>query len=192
VADLGPRRGVHESADAAVEDLRAQVSATYVAAAGPSARVVDAGRRGVLVAWLDTLLPGDEHWPPASAASAADHVDATAHAVPALRGPLLAALDALQDAAAERERVARFEELPATARAALLASLEAGPHRLIAGIVWELACEAYYRDPEVLAVLERRTGFAAARAAVGWELERFAPELVASVAARPAAYLEVR
>ena len=63
--------------------------------------------------------------------------------------------------------------------------------RLIAAIVWELACEAYYRDPVVLATLERRTGFGAAQATVGWELERFAPELIASVAERPATYVEV-
>jgi hypothetical protein len=191
VADLGPRRGVHESADARVEDLRAQVSASYVPAGGPSARVVDTARRGALVAWLDTLLPGDEHWPPASAAGAADHVDATAHAVPALRGPLLGALDSLGTAAAEREHAASFEELSATARADLVASLDAGPHRLIAAIVWELACEAYYRDPTVLATLDRRTGFGAAQATVGWELERFTPELVTSVAERPATYVQV-
>jgi hypothetical protein len=181
---------VHEHADAGVEELRAQVSAAYVPSAAPSALVVDAARRGALVEWLDTLLPGDDHWPPASSAGAADHVDATAHAVPAMRAPLLAALDAL-GAAAERGGTASFEQLSASERADLVAALQDGPHRLIAGIVWELACEAYYRDPSVLATLERRTSFSAAQATVGWELERFAPELVASVAARPATYLEV-
>ncbi|MDW5598790.1 hypothetical protein VSS74_30810, partial [Conexibacter stalactiti] len=105
---------------------------------------------------------------------------------------LLAAVDALDALAAARHGgAASAAALEPAQLTALLAELAAGPHADAFDVVWELACEAYYRDPATQPALLRRTGFSAAQATVGWELEPFEEALTHGVAARAATWVEV-
>lgn len=186
-----PHRGVHEAAVAQVDEVRASLGQAFVPRGGPSRRVFDPARRAVLDAWVAALLPGDGPWPPAAVTHAADHVDATAHKAPPLRPLLLAAVDALAALAAQRHDGATAASLASDQLAELLRELSAGPHADAFDVVWELACEAYYRDPATQPALAARTGFSAAQATVGWELEPFEEALTHAVASRPSTYVEV-
>jgi hypothetical protein len=127
-------------------------------------RILDAPAIGVLTAWVDALVPGDAHWPPASATPAVGYIDAMLARDPVLRPGVQAALATLGDAG--------FTELDGPGRAAALRELEASSPALFFAVL-EMTLEAYYRDPAVDAVVEARTGFRSRRTMTGTPLPPF-------------------
>jgi hypothetical protein len=106
---------------------------------------------GVLVALLDTLLPGDGgEWPAAGALGLA----VRCREVAALSGGGVAALAEVLAALPEG-----FAEQDAESRAAALRAVEAARPEAFERVL-AAACGAYYTDARVQAVLARRTGYA--------------------------------
>ena len=127
-------------------------------------QVLDARAIGVLTAWVDTLVPGDAHWPPASATPVAGYIDAMLARDPALQPGVEAALAELD--------AAGFTGLDGTGRAAALRELESSVGGVFSAVL-EMTLEAYYRDPAVEAVVEERTGFRSRRTMAGTPLPPF-------------------
>jgi hypothetical protein len=176
---------VHEAAIVAA-DFRTLVGRVYLSpeAALAAPRILDPDRTRVLSALVDELIPGDEHWPPASATDAVRYIDAMAFSVPALRPILIRGIDRLAEWARERFGTA-FEELQPDSRLELTRELELENPDGVFELVFELTCEAYYRDERVLEVLEQQTGFSAPAAMVGWEMEPFDDTLLDRVRQLP-------
>lgn len=131
-------------------------------------QVLDACAIALLTAWVDRLVPGDEHWPSASATDAVAYIDAMLRSAPAIAPGVLVALGRLRDAG--------FAALDAEARTALLREIESSPELGdVFRSVLEMTLEAYYRDPAVEAVVEARTGFRSRRTMVGTPLAPFDP-----------------
>jgi hypothetical protein len=169
--------------------LGADLGRAYVppAEVGPFS-VLDPGRAASLEALVDTLVPGNEHWPTASAAGAAAYVDATAARVPRLRGPLLRGVDALEGRA--RGRCGRpLSECTQAERSALAAELEASERELFS-LVLELTMEAYYRDPAVLEVVRERTAYDPGVPLRGTGMLPFEPALLDRVRRMPQRFPE--
>jgi hypothetical protein len=129
-------------------------------------RVLDAGAVAILTAWVERLVPGDEHWPSAASTPAVAYIDAMLQRAPAVQPAVLAAIAAL----AERN----FLALGTGERVAALQALEASEE--LGGVfasVLEMTLEAYYRDPAVEAVVRERTGFDTRLTMVGTPLPPF-------------------
>jgi gluconate 2-dehydrogenase subunit 3-like protein len=146
-------------------------------------QVLDAGAQAVLTAWVDRLVPGDAHWPPASATPAVGYIDAMLRRAPAVQPAVLAAVEALAaqgfPALGEDEQVAALQALEASERfGAIFRS------------VLEMTLEAYYRDPAVEAVVRERTGFDSRVAMVGTPLPPFDESRLQRVRALPPRYRE--
>ncbi len=143
--------------------------------------VLDAHELAVLGAWVDRLVPGDAHWPPASATPAVAYIDAMLDRAPAARPPIRAALARLADrdltALGDDDRDAALHELEASA--------EHGP---AFRAVLEMTLEAYYRDPAVERVVADRTGFHSGRPMVGTPMAPFDEARVDRVRALPPRY----
>ncbi len=185
------RRGVHEAPSVRAEDFHHALGRAYVdaATASTSRAVLDEPRRAVLSAWVETLIPGNAHWPSAAETDAVGYIDATAFAAPALRSIVLLGIDRLEALVRERHGAEMsFPALAAEQRRDLLAQLETlNPNRAFE-LVLELTFEAYYRDERVLAALERRTGFSAREAMHGREMEPFDAAALQRVRALPPRY----
>ena len=144
-------------------------------------RVLDDGERAILRAWVDRLVPGDEHWPPASATPAVGYIDALADRAPAVQPALRAALAWLGERG--------FAGLGVDAQVATLRELEAhAAHAAAFRSVLEMTLEAYYRDPGVEAVVEERTGFRSRLPMTGTPLPPFDPARLARVRDLPPRY----
>lgn len=192
---MAERRGVHEAAAAQVTDFHAELGQAYIdeARAKQSRAILDPERERTLSAWVDTLIPADDHWPSAAETDALGYIDATALAVPRLRATLLRGIDRLEALSAERPGSSvRFADLESQDRHALLARLEELNPGGVFELVLELTFEAYYRDERVIAALERRTGFSTERAMHGWEMEPFDETALERVRALPPRYRIVR
>jgi hypothetical protein len=185
------RRGVHEAPSVLAEDFHHALGRAYVdaATASTSRTVLDESRRAVLAAWVETLIPGNEHWPSASETNALGYIDATIFAAPELRCIVLLGIDRLEALGRESHGEEKsFADLSSDQRRELLTRLEAlNPERAFE-LVLELTFEAYYRDEQVLAVLERRTGFSAQEAMHGREMEPFDAAVLDRVRALPPRY----
>lgn len=141
-------------------------------------KVLDAGERALLTAWVDRLVPGDGTWPPASATPVVGYIDALADRAPAIVAPLRAALAWL----AERD----LPSLRTDDQVAVLRDLEAHPGLgAVFRAVLEMTLEAYYRDPAVEAIVRERTGFDARIPTVGTPMAPFDPARLERVRALP-------
>jgi hypothetical protein len=143
--------------------------------------VLDAGELAILRAWVDRLVPGDAHWPPASATPAVGYIDAMLDRAPAARPPIRGALARLADrgltALGDDDRDALLRELES--------SEEHGP---AFRAVLDMTLEAYYRDPAVEEVVEARTGFRSRLPMVGTPMAPFDEARVDRVRALPPRY----
>jgi hypothetical protein len=161
----------------------ADAGGVYVAPdeVGDEPRVLDARAVVLLTAWVDRLVPGDEHWPPASATPVVGYIDAVIERAPWIAPPVLGAIARLDDAG--------FGALDADGRVAVLRELEASPeHGDAFRSVLEMTLEAYYRDPVVEAVVRRRTGFDSRRTLAGSPMPPFDPSRLARVRDLPPRY----
>ena len=143
--------------------------------------VLDPRELAVLAAWVDRLVPGDAHWPPAGATPAVAYIDAMLARAPAARPPIRAALARLAD----RDLTALGDEDRDAELRALEASSEHGP---AFRAVLEMTLEAYYRDPAVEQVVEARTGFDSRRPMIGTPMAPFDEARVDRVRALPPRY----
>lgn len=151
------RRGVHESASVTISDFSAALRGRYVSPDDATEyRVLDPVRARVAEAIVDTLIPGDDAWPPASQTGAATYLDASAHASPGLRPLLLRAIDNVTERATERG--GDLADLDADQREMVLADLEASDPSAF-GMLFELTAEAYYRSKLVRVPLRERAGY---------------------------------
>jgi hypothetical protein len=144
-------------------------------------QLLDADAQAILELWVDRLVPGNEHWPPASATPAIAYIDAMLRREPAAAPGVLAAVARLAQTG--------FAGADADGRAAALRELEASPD--LAGAfaaVLEMTLEAYYRDPAVEAVVRERTGFDSRRTMTGTPLPPFDPGRLARVRSLPPRY----
>jgi len=130
---------------------------------------------GWLVPVLDTLLPANGELPAAGAMGLVGEVLLDAQWAP----EFAESLDWLS------------ERLPATfaasgldERVEVLSALETAEPRIFANIV-NLAYNAYYTNPQVLALIERESGFTATPPQPGgYELEPFDPAILATISQR--------
>jgi hypothetical protein len=172
--------------------LTFELGQTYVAPgeAPPRFTVLDERRARTLAAWADALVPGDEHWPSASAAAAAQYADASAGRSPLQRRALRAAVDAVDAALLAAGETRALDELDLGARVEILQAVER-EHGQLFTLVLELVYEGYYRDPDVQAVVEARTGFQVDVPVHGMRLEPFDESQLDAMRARSAAWREV-
>jgi hypothetical protein len=176
---------VHEAASV-TQDFHDELGPTYVdpAQARVSRAVLDDPRRCTLEAWVETLVPADEHWPSAAETDAVGYIDATVLAATSLRPILIRGLDQLEAFSHARFSTG-FADLSGDNRHDVLQEFEAlNPDRVFE-LVLELTLEAYYRDEHVLSVLERRTGFSIERSMQGWPMESFDLSLLSRVRRLP-------
>ncbi len=160
----------------------ADAGGAYVAPEDVAApRVLDAGELAILSGWVDRLVPGDAHWPPATATPAVGYIDALMDRAPAIAPAVRTALAWL----AGRD----FTALPTDEQVAVLRELEADADLgAVFRSVLEMTLEAYYRDPAVEAVVEARTGFRSQRPMVGTPLAPFDPARLDRVRSLPPRY----
>lgn len=182
---VSARHHVHEAASVA-QDFHHELGPAYVdpARARRSRAVLDDPRRRTLEAWVETLVPADEHWPSAAETDAVGYIDATVFTVTSLRPILIHGVDQLEALSHERFDSA-YADLSGDKRHDVLKEFEAlNPDRVFE-LVLELTLEAYYRDERVFSVLAQRTGFSIQRSMKGWPMESFDPSLLSRVRRLP-------
>jgi hypothetical protein len=118
------------------------------------------------------------------------YADNCAARSPLLRSMLLRAVDRADRTALERHGES-FEGCSAVDREAILADLSRGGDAALFDLVLELVYEGYYRAPQVLAVVEKRTGFQVMAPVEGVELEPFDESLLKRVKGMPPKLREV-
>jgi hypothetical protein len=162
-----------------VSSRRAAADGTYVAPEEVGEpQLLDAGAAAILELWVDRLVPGDAHWPPASATPAVGYIDAMLRRMPELAPGVLAAIARLADGG--------FADADVSGRVAALRALEASPELGTAfAAVLEMTLEAYYRDPAVEAVVRERTGFDSRRTMTGTPMAPFDDARLARVRSLP-------
>lgn len=147
-------------------------------------------QRLTLEAWAERLIPASGHWPSAADVNSGLYADNCAARSPLLRSMLLRAVDT-----AERLALAgpgrSFADCEAGQREKVLAEIEAGEDGRLFDLVLELVFEAYYRDPRVLEVVEKRTGFKVMAPVEGIALEPFDETLLDRVKGLPPMIREV-
>jgi hypothetical protein len=180
----------HRNAAATV-DFQQHLGHAYVAPEDlDGTRVLDPARSEALAAWTASIIPGDAHWPSARDAHAAAYIDATVGKAPATRPILLNALTNLERAAqAAYEKP--FAACDADQREALLGDFSEVDATGAFDMVLELTFEAYYRDPHVCAVMERRTGFRSELPHTGSPMEPFDEARLERVKSLPPRYRQV-
>lgn len=184
-----PRQGVHESASVTISDFSAALQGRYVAPEDANQfRVLDPARARLAEAVVDTLVPGDDAWPPASATGAATYVDASAFTSPGLRPLLLRALDEVRELAAGAG--GQFPDLPAGQREQVLRELETRDPAVFPALL-ELTLEAYYRSPLVDRPLRERAGYRSEVARDGVTLPPFDLSLLEQVGELPQRVVEL-
>ncbi|MHA3700582.1 hypothetical protein ACXR2U_00225 [Jatrophihabitans sp. YIM 134969] len=136
---------------------------------------VDTAWSAWLPAVLDTLLPANRHLPAAGAMGLADAVLVDARWSPEFAETLDWLGDALPDSFVTADEPTRVD---------VLRSLEAAEPRRFATIV-NLAYNAYYVQPDVLALIESESGFIARPPQpLGYELEPFDPAIMTTISQR--------
>ena len=128
-----------------------------------------------LPAVLDTLLPANRHLPPAGGMGLAAAVLVDARWAPEFPEALRWLGDGLP---------AGFGAAAEAVRVEALRTLEAADPRRFAAVV-NLAYNAYYVHPDVLALIESESGFTARPPQpLGYELDPFDPAVLATVSRR--------
>lgn len=136
-------------------------------------RLLNDFQQAALAAWADTLIPGDVGtWPAASEVNAHLYADNSCAASPRLRSLLVRAILRLEALALERGGTT-FAAADAAARANILRDYERSADAELFELVLEMIFEGYYRDPCVLRIVERQTGFQVMAPVQGVELIAF-------------------
>jgi hypothetical protein len=151
--------------------------------------VLDEDRARMLRAWVDVLIPARGTRRAAGEVGAAEYIDATAYHVPRMRAPLVVMLDAVDGLSLERLGTG-FVSADANEQTRLLQELEETDSVGLFSVVRDLTYEAYYTHPDVLAVLERETGWRYEAAFSGGEMEAFDEALLARMRSTPARWRE--
>jgi hypothetical protein len=147
-------------------------------------------QRPVLAAWAERLIPASGSWPSGDQVDAHMYADNCAARSPLLRSMLLRAVDTAE-AGARAAHGQGFAACDAGQREAVLRDLAGGSDAVLFDLVLELVYEGYYRAPEVLAVVEERTGFRVMAPVEGVELEPFDESLLERVKGLPPKLREV-
>lgn len=182
-------------------DIYADLAHAYVPSGVPRGEfaILDPARVAALTAWVSVLIPGEGtesgpegRWPSAADIGAVEYIDQNLIRAPRLRPRVL-------DLIGRAERIAKakhgqgFAGLTAADRRAIMVACEEAEATAF-GLIKELTYEAYYRDPGVLRVVERRTGFRPRLAVDGFAVPRYDDEvmnLLAEVAERPSLVRDV-
>jgi hypothetical protein len=179
------KQGGHEVAQANRPDYRLEVGRAEVPVGEPRGfAVLDVARAATLRAWTATLIPAGRGRPDAGSIGAAEYIDATVLKVPALRPALLHALDTL-------ERIARskanrsFSECDVDQRERLLRDFQVEDDTDAFNMVSDFTYEAYYGHPQVLAALEKATGWRGMNPMTGSQMAPFDEEQLARVRSMP-------
>jgi hypothetical protein len=177
--------GGHKIAQAARPDYRLVVGQAEIRVGAERSYVVlDPARARLLEAWVAGLVPGSGSRPDASQVGAAQYIDATLALVPALRSALLQAIDRLEVLSAARAK-RPFADCSAGERERLLREFEAEDETDAFNMVRDFTYEAYYGNPEVLAALERDTGWRGTAMSTGTPLPGFDEGLLERVKGLP-------
>jgi Gluconate 2-dehydrogenase subunit 3 len=141
--------------------------------------LLDGKQAQTLRAWCGTLIPREGERPGADEAGAAEYVDATCAGARALVPALLEGLRQLDEIAGVRAGLP-FHACPPAERASVLGELEHARANVFA-MVRDFTYEAYYAHPQVLAVLERATGWRGTAPATGTPMAAFEERRLARV-----------
>jgi hypothetical protein len=167
------RVGGHEIAQADRPDYRLLVGRAEIPVGAPRGyAVLDPGRTAVLEAWVATLIPAGGSRPDAAQVGAARYIDATLAQVADLRRPLIEAVDRVEAMASARAGKP-FAECGGDDRERLLREFEAADESDAFNMIRDFTYEAYYGHPDVLAALEKDTGFRGLAQARGSSLAPF-------------------
>lgn len=146
--------------------------------------ILSRAQQRTLAAWAERLVPAEGPWPSAAAVEAHMYADNSAARSPLLRSMLLRAVDLL-DREARADHGRGFVECGEDERDELLRGLESGEDAVLFDLVLELLFEGYYRAPQVLEVVEQRTGFQVMAPVEGVEIEAFDESLLERVKGLP-------
>jgi hypothetical protein len=146
--------------------------------------ILSTAQQRTLAAWAERLVPAEGPWPSAAAVEAHMYADNCAARSPLLRSMLLRAVD-LVDREARADHGRGFAECGEDERDELLRGLESGEDAVLFDLVLELLFEGYYRAPQVLEVVEQRTGFQVMAPVEGVEIEAFDESLLERVKGLP-------
>ncbi|HEV2217648.1 MAG TPA: gluconate 2-dehydrogenase subunit 3 family protein [Candidatus Dormibacteraeota bacterium] len=167
------KQGGHSVAQANRPDYRLEIGRAEVPVGETRAfSVLDPRRAATLKAWVATLIPARGARPDAADVGAAEYVDATVFLVPALRPPLIQAIDHVERSAVESLRKA-FSECGPEERERLLREFEAADASDAFNMVRDFTYEAYYGHPRVLAALEKETGWSSKSPTHGSAMKAF-------------------
>ena len=177
--------GGHQVAQAGRPDYRLLVGLAEIPVGAPRAyEVLEPARAAILEVWVATLIPASGTRPDASEVGAAEYIDATLALVPALRAGLLQAIDRLEVLSALKAGRSFVDCMP-DERERLLRELEAEDGTDAFNMVRDFTYEAYYGHPEVLASLERDTGWRGMAQSTGSPLAPFDSRLLGRVRTLP-------
>jgi hypothetical protein len=173
-------------------DYRLEVGPAYIPVGeAREFMVLDPDRAATLRAWSDALIPRRGDRPAAGEIGAAEYIDATVFKAPRLRALLLTGIDTIERLAMERQGRS-FTECRATDQIALLHEFELADWDGTFKMVQAFTYEAYYAHPDVLAILEKETGWGGSAPTTGSPMQPFDEELLARVKTLPALYWEAR
>lgn len=182
------KQGQHQVAQSSRPDYRLEVGRAEVPVGAPRTFVVlDPERAATLRAWTSTLIPARGRRPDAGTVAAAEYIDATVHAVPSIRPPLLHGID-------EVERLARattgraFTECASEERENILRQFQATDDTDAFNMVSDFTYEAYYGHPEVLAAIEAENGWRGTATMTGSVMTPFDPTRLGRVLSLPPRY----
>ena len=164
-------------------------STAYIGLDEPTGRrLLDDGVRDMLAALVACLVPGDSHWPAAGRA-VVDYLDASAAREPGVAADLQRMCRAIAERVGDASDAERTDGEHG-ALATLLVDLERREPILFESFR-ALVYEGYYRDRELDALVEERTGYAARVALEGLELPAFDTRLLDRVARIPGRFPDV-
>ena len=164
-------------------------STAYIGLDEPTGRrLLDEGARDMLAALVACLVPGDSHWPAAGRA-VVDYLDASAAREPGVEADLQRMCREIAERAGDASDAERTDGEHG-ALETLLADLERREPILFESFR-ALVYEGYYRDRELDALVEERTGYAARVALEGLELPAFDTRLLDRVARIPGRFPDV-
>lgn len=167
------KQGGHQIAQANRPDYRLAVGRAEVPVGEARGfAVLDAARAATLRAWSETLIPAGDGRPSAGEVGAAEYIDATVLKVPSLRPALLRALDELERAATAKAH-RPFAECSADERERMLREFQGADDSDAFSMISDFTYEAYYGHPDVLAALEKQTGWRGTAPMTGSEMAPF-------------------
>jgi hypothetical protein len=185
------KQGGHEVAQANRPDYRLEVGRAEVPVGEARGfAILDPARAAMLTAWTATLIPAGSGRPDAGSVGAAEYIDATVLKVPALRPALLHALDTVERIARSKSRRA-FAECTGEEREQLLREFQVEDDSDAFNMVSDFTYEAYYGHPDVLAALEKATGWRGTAPMTGSLMSEFDTTRLGRVLSLPPHYRTV-